>query len=105
MTNLQHEILAKDDFALYFFGEEHHFTIKILDEFGFEIYNFLVNKYDNGRYEITVILETDIDYEVVYYLENNNLCTIIETYDDFIENKAKKICKLKVHPEVILQII
>lgn len=105
MTQLHHKISPKDEFALYFFNECHDFVIKILDEFEFEIYNLLINKDDNNEYTVTIILETDIDYQTVYYLERNNLCTIIETYDDLIEDKAKKVCKLRVLPEVFLQII
>lgn len=105
VTQLHHKISPKDEFALYFFNECHDFVIKILDEFEFEIYNLLINKDDNNEYTVTIILETDIDYQTVYYLERNNLCTIIETYDDLIEDKAKKVCKLRVLPEVFLQII
>lgn len=105
VTQLHHKISPKDEFVLYFFNECHDFVIKILDEFEFEIYNFLINKDDNNEYTVTIILETDIDYQTVYYLERNNLCTIIETYDDLIEDKAKKVCKLRVLPEVFLQII
>lgn len=105
VTQLHHKISPKDEFVLYVFNECHDFVIKILDEFEFEIYNLLINKDDNNEYTVTIILETDIDYQTVYYLERNNLCTIIETYDDLIEDKAKKVCKLRVLPEVFLQII